>query len=169
MAPSATSTLVHQGHKVLLVGTAAASPSGLTQTRDNILASVGPQGSVNFEQLDRLNTISLPGSTYNAIVTGTVAPSAFQHSDTVLATLASTLVPGGGLSLTEPISIAPALAHLLKKSSSDLVSALKISGFVDITVVQQRKASLSEIQDLVKAWDAQIDASSLVDQIEFIE
>ncbi|KAF8977697.1 hypothetical protein BGZ52_006799, partial [Haplosporangium bisporale] len=55
MAPT-TSTLVHLGHKVLLVGTAAASPSDLTQTRDNIIASVGPQGSVSFEQLDRIAT-----------------------------------------------------------------------------------------------------------------
>lgn len=57
MAP--TTSLVHQGHKVLLVGTAAASPSDLTQTRDNIIASVGPQGSVSFEQLDRIATSNI--------------------------------------------------------------------------------------------------------------
>lgn len=56
MAPVATSALVSQGHKVLLVGTASASPSDLTQARDSILSTVGTQGSVNFEQFDRLAT-----------------------------------------------------------------------------------------------------------------
>ena len=54
MSPVAASTLVSQGHKVLLVGTASASATDLTQARDSILASVGSQGSVNFEQFDRL-------------------------------------------------------------------------------------------------------------------
>ncbi|KAG0026408.1 Anamorsin [Podila clonocystis] len=169
MAPTATSSLVHQGHKVLLVGTAAASPSDLTQTRDNIIASVGPQGSVSFEQLDRIASITLPGSTYNTIVTGAVAPSAYQHSNAVLAALAGTLLPGGGLSLTEPISSAPSVNHILERSSADLISALKISGFVEIVVVQQHKASQTEIRQLIQAWGAQIDAAALADQIEFVE
>jgi len=98
-----------------------------------------------------------------------VAPSAYQHSNAVLAALAGTLLPGGGLSLTEPISSNPSVNHILERSSADLVSALKISGFVEIVVVQQRKASEQEIQQLIQAWGAQIDVSSLADQIEFVE
>lgn len=56
MAPTATSSLVTQGQKVLLVGTSSASPSDLTEARNGILSSVGSQGSVIFEQLDRLAT-----------------------------------------------------------------------------------------------------------------
>ncbi|GJJ72387.1 anamorsin [Entomortierella parvispora] len=179
MSPVATSSLVSQGHKVLLVGTASASATDLTQARDSILASVGSQGSVNFEQFDRLASIPLPKSTYNAIVTGAVAPSAHQHSTTVLTALAGTLLPGGGLALTEPVLAASASAHpqvvssgiaqTLGRSSADLVSALKISGFVEVTVVNQRRASEQEIAGLIQAWGVQTDVAALKDQIEFVE
>lgn len=98
-----------------------------------------------------------------------MAPSAYQHSNAVLAALAGTLLPGGGLSLTEPVSSNPSVNHILERSSADLVSALKISGFVEIVVVQQRKASEQEIQQLIQAWGAKIDVASLADQIEFVE
>lgn len=87
----------------------------------------------------------------------------------MLAALAGTLLPGGGLSLTEPVSSAPSVNHILERSSADLISALKISGFVEIVVVQQHKASQTEIQQLIQAWGAQIDAAALADQIEFVE
>lgn len=113
--------------------------------------------------------VTLPGSTYNTIVTGAVAPSAYQHSNAVLAALAGTLLPGGGLSLTEPVSSHPSVNHILERSSADLISALKISGFVEIVVVQQHKASAREIQQLIQAWGAQLDSAALADQIEFVE
>ncbi|KAF9913661.1 Anamorsin [Lobosporangium transversale] len=177
MAPVATPALVTQGQKVLLVGTASASAADLTDARNAIVASVGTQGSVTFEQLDRLASIALPASTYNTIVTGAVAPSAYQHSDAVLAALAKTLLPGGGLALTEPVLSSsasttvqqPALNQALARSAGDLVSALKISGFVEITTVNQRKATLEEIQALLQAWNVQADASALEGQIEFVE
>ncbi|KAG0215144.1 Anamorsin [Mortierella sp. NVP41] len=177
MAPVATSALVSQGHKVLLVGTASASASDLTQARDSILSTVGAQGSVNFEQFDRLSTIPLPASNYNTIVTGGIAPSAYQHSSTVLAALAKTLLPGGGLSLTEPV-LAPsatnlpassALSQVLERSAADLVSTLKISGFVEVSVVNQRQASAQEIEVLLKVWGVQADAAALERQIELVE
>ncbi|KAF9352521.1 Anamorsin [Mortierella sp. NVP85] len=172
MAPTATS-LVSQGQKVLLVGTASASPSELTETRNAILSSVGAQGSVTFEQLDRLATIPLPAATYNTIVTGAVAPSAYQHSDAVLVALAKTLVPGGGLSLTEPVlsgaSSLPAIGQAIQRSEAELVSTLKISGFVEITTANKRKASVQEIQGLLGAWGLQADAAALEGQIDFVE
>ncbi|KAF9120002.1 Anamorsin [Mortierella sp. 14UC] len=174
MAPVATSALVSQGHKVLLVGTASASPSDLTQARDSILSTVGSQGSVNFEQFDRLATIPLPASTYNTIVTGGIAPSAYQHSSAVLAALAKTLLPGGGLSLTEPVAsstttLPASLTQVLERSAADLISTLKISGFVEVTVVNQRQASREEIEGLLTVWGVQQDAAALEGQIELVE
>ncbi|KAG0241116.1 cytokine-induced anti-apoptosis inhibitor 1, Fe-S biogenesis-domain-containing protein [Mortierella sp. GBAus27b] len=172
MSPVAT-TLISQGHKVLLVGTASAAPSELTDARSAILSTVGAQGTVTFEQLDRLTTITLPAGTYNTIVTGSIAPSAYQHSDAVLAALAKTLVPGGGLSLTEPVlsgsASLPALDQALKRSAADLLSSLKISGFIETTVVSQRKATLQEIEGLLRAWSVQAEAAALEGQIDLVE
>ncbi|KAF8980690.1 Anamorsin [Entomortierella lignicola] len=173
MAPVATSANITQGHKVLLVGTASASPSDLTEARNSILSTVGTQGSVNFEQLDRLATISLPVSAYNAIVTGAIAPSAYQHSEAVLATLLKSLLPGGGLSLVEPVLVADSnnttILPALSRSAADLVSAIKISGFVETAIVERRKATQAEIQGLLQVWNVQADPAALEGQIEIVE
>jgi hypothetical protein len=62
-----------------------------------------------------------------------------------------------------------ALAQALQRSSADLISVLKISGFVETTVVSQRKATAEEIQALLQAWNLQADAAALEGQIEFVE
>jgi len=81
--------------------------------------------------------------------------------------------------LTEPVLAASASAHpqvvssgiaqTLARSSADLVSALKMSGFVEVTVSNQRKASEQEIAGLIQAWGVHTDVAALKDQIEFIE
>ncbi|KAF9582016.1 Anamorsin [Lunasporangiospora selenospora] len=176
MAPA---SLVAQGQKVLLVGTASASATDLTAARSTILAAVGAGGSVAFEQLDRLETISLPASTYNTIVTGSVPPSANTHSNAVLGALASTLLPGGGIALREAVRSASAqdgklgaVASAVARTGADLMSALKFSGFVDVSIIHQQQASEAEIRALIQAWgvESQVDsAAALVGQIEFIE
>ncbi|KAG0056826.1 hypothetical protein BGZ89_001997, partial [Linnemannia elongata] len=125
MAPVATSALVSQGHKVLLVGTASASPSDLTQARDSILSTVGTQGSVNFEQFDRLATISLPASTYNTIVTGGIAPSAYQHSSAISGFVEVTVVGQKQASEKE-------VEGLLKAWGVDGVSAAALEGQIEL-------------------------------------
>ncbi|KAF9972944.1 Anamorsin [Actinomortierella ambigua] len=176
MSPVSTASLLASGDKVLLVGTAVASPAALTEARESLLQSVGAQGSVNFEQLDRLASITLPSSTYNSVVTGKVSPSAYQHSTQVLTALVKSLVPGGNLALTEPVlteSSSPeakaTLNQVVGRSAADLVSTLKISGYIDVSVTQRNQASADELQALVAAWGLPADASaSLQGQVEFI-
>ncbi|KAF9360020.1 Anamorsin [Mortierella sp. AD094] len=162
--------------KVLLVLVGAEDVSLRPDFKDlhnSILSSVGTQGSVKFEQHDRLlDSNNVSPSTYNTAVTGALAPSAYQHSTTVLAALATTLLPGGGLSLTEPVladnttSPLPAIQKYLARPVADL---LRTSGFVETTIVNQRKATQSEIQGLLHAWEIQADAAALEGQIEFVE
>jgi hypothetical protein len=51
------------------------------------------------------------------------------------------------------------------------VSTLKISGFVEVTIVNQRQASVQEIEGLLKVWGVQdgISPAALVGQIELVE
>jgi hypothetical protein len=49
------------------------------------------------------------------------------------------------------------------------VSTLKISGFVEITTANKRKATVQEIQGLLGAWGLQADAAALEGQIDFVE
>lgn len=152
--------------------------------QSSFIHSLDPNSILNQKPIDLLLIllfskqnhflVSLPASTYNTIVTGAIAPSAYQHSDAVLATLAGTLLPGGGLSLTEPVlanstTTLPALQQALARSAADLLSALKISGFIETTILSQRKATNPEIQALLQVWNLQADAAALEGQIEFVE
>ncbi|KAF9172447.1 Anamorsin [Mortierella sp. AD011] len=177
MTPVATSALVSQGQKVLLVG--PESKQGRPDIEDfqtSIDSSVGTQGSVKFELHNQLlkSEIATP-STYNTVIAGALAPSAYQHSAAIIAALATTLLPGGKLSLTEPVltgnatTSLPAVNQHLERPIDSLLSNIRTSGFSEVTVVNQRKATQSEIQGLLKAWGIQADAAALEGQIEFVE
>ena len=83
------------------------------------------------------------------------------------------------MSLTEPVFSATAtasgglpasLTQVLERSAADLVSTLKISGFVEVTVVSQRQASEKEAEGLLKAWGVEgVSAAALEGQIELVE
>lgn len=67
-------------------------------------------------------------------------------------------------------SLPASLTQVLERSSADLVSTLKISGFVEVTVVGQKQASEKEVEGLLKAWGVDgVSAAALEGQIELVE
>lgn len=75
--------------------------------------------------------------------------------------------------MTEPVlscaTSLPAIGQAIQRSEAELVSTLKISGFVEITTANKRKATVQEIQGLLGAWGLQADAAALEGQIDFVE
>ncbi|KAJ3102823.1 Anamorsin [Phlyctochytrium planicorne] len=155
--PEKTLITLKAGEKVLLIGNPLASADGLTQAHKELSAQVTATGSVSFEQLDRIPQISLASSTYNSIVTGTIPPNAFPHSDSTLVQFLKALVPGGVLHLKEPVLSDTAASDLVhppavqasptlssripSRTLRGLVAALRLAGFVDIAVVGASVAS----------------------------
>ncbi|KAJ3159548.1 Anamorsin [Geranomyces michiganensis] len=140
---TATAALVEPGNNVLLLGNPVAQASDIQQARESLAAQVTASGNVAFEQLDRVPHIQLARSTYHAIESGGIAPSAFPHSDAVLARLHAALRPSGTLHIREPVLVDYAAAatatttealRLPTRTAGNLVSALKLAGYVDVNL-----------------------------------
>ncbi|KAI9093014.1 cytokine-induced anti-apoptosis inhibitor 1, Fe-S biogenesis-domain-containing protein [Phlyctochytrium arcticum] len=154
------------GEKVLLVGNPLAQASDLQKTQQDIVQQVTTTGSVAFEQLDRISHISLPQSIYNSVVTGIIPPTAFAHPDVVLSKLLKALTPNGTLHLREPTLIdsaasltVPATSHsgdplrVPTRTTSALLSALKLAGFVDAAVVTSQELDNETVEKFViQCW-----------------
>ncbi|KAJ3215814.1 electron carrier [Dinochytrium kinnereticum] len=159
------------GQKVLLVGNPLASSDELTKTHSELSSLVTSSGSIAFEQLDRIPQIALPTSAFHSVVTGSIPPTAFPHSDSTLTQLAKALVPGGTLHLKEPVLVDTATADIIHppavqssptlssrvptRTLRGLIASLRLAGFVDIEVVGSQATPVSdeEIGKLVRdSW-----------------
>ncbi|KAG0011957.1 Anamorsin [Entomortierella chlamydospora] len=146
MTPVATSALVSQGQKVLLVGPESKQDRpDIEDFQNSIDSSVGAQGSVKFELHNQLlkSEIATP-STYNTVITGALTPSAYQHSATVIAALATTLLPGGRLSLTEPRKATQSEIQALLKAWGIQADAAALEGQIEFVEISA-KASEHQI------------------------
>lgn len=144
--------------KVLFVGNGRASPSSLQEMQQKLVS----QGfDLSFEQLDRLSHVTIPKSSFSSAISGAIAPIAFTHDESVLAKLLLALSPSGELSLSEPVflsneakdSIDPQLLKsqmIPSRTSHDLVSALKLNGFVDISTISV--TPVENIEELTSIW-----------------
>ncbi|KAI9355310.1 cytokine-induced anti-apoptosis inhibitor 1, Fe-S biogenesis-domain-containing protein [Zopfochytrium polystomum] len=128
------STLASPGQHVLLVGSPEASAGDLQAAHAALSSAVAPGGSVSFEQLDRIDQISLPSSKFAVVIAGLIGPKAPTHpSSSTLAALAASLFPGGVLHLR----CAPPSAAGNSAASSPLSSSLLLAGFVDAALVAE--------------------------------
>ncbi|KAJ3075428.1 Anamorsin [Podochytrium sp. JEL0797] len=143
-----TDQLASPGDTVLLIGNPSATTTQLESLHTLLTHQTTSTGKVSFEQLDRLDKISLPpSSSHSLALSGFAGPSAFPHSPAALATLAAALKPGGVLRLREPVvsdSFTAAAQGTLPKviqgrvpsrTAAQVTSALKLAGFVDVQVV----------------------------------
>ncbi|KAL2919473.1 electron carrier [Polyrhizophydium stewartii] len=151
---------IKPGNAVLLVGNPVADAAALQHAQATLLDRVSAAGRISFEQLDRLQQITLEPSAFNAVVSGSVAPEAFSHPSATLAKFAKALAPSGTLLLTEPVLVDSAAALDIEplrnrrmpfRTERSLLSDLKVHGFVDASVI----ASAPAADDAVRAWAAQ--------------
>ncbi|KAI9209648.1 cytokine-induced anti-apoptosis inhibitor 1, Fe-S biogenesis-domain-containing protein [Polychytrium aggregatum] len=155
------SSALRSGDSVLMIGNPAATPQDLQSSRAQIVDIVGAAGSVAFEQLDRLQQITLKGSSFSAIVSGCVNPPAFVHPEASLSALSRSLKPSGSFHITEPTVVDSAASinaskhgnpALPSRTPSALLSAVKLAGLVDIELVGSRKVSDAELESWIAFW-----------------
>ncbi|KAJ3081869.1 electron carrier [Quaeritorhiza haematococci] len=139
-------TSIAPGQKVLLIGSPNAAQADLEKARDSLLAQVTSSGSVAFEQFDRVPVVTLAKSAYNTIVTGSISPSIHTHPDASFAKFSQALTSQGTLSLREPVFLTTPSSLAPLRTLDALKSALKLNGFVDISVV-----STTPIDDATKS------------------
>ncbi|KAI9353755.1 cytokine-induced anti-apoptosis inhibitor 1, Fe-S biogenesis-domain-containing protein [Obelidium mucronatum] len=132
-----TSELASTGDTVLLVGNASATAAELSELHSQVSQQTGSTGSVSFEQLDRLDKIALPAGKHTLALSGFAGAPLVAHSDAALAALALSLRGGGVLRLREATAgDAGGGARLSLRTPAQLVSSLRLAGFVDVAVVR---------------------------------
>ncbi|KAI8062195.1 cytokine-induced anti-apoptosis inhibitor 1, Fe-S biogenesis-domain-containing protein [Gongronella butleri] len=128
--------LEHQaGDKVLYVAPSTVNQEEFLQAKNNSQAQVGANGAVAFEVLERVADAPLNKASYNTIYSNSFLPTISTHTTDMISRYLGTLSAGGRLVLTEPVLIddLPNSVSPIRRKDQDLVSMLKLAGFVNVT------------------------------------
>lgn len=93
---------------------------------------------VALEHAERLIGATLPESSFDVAISGAMPPACLSHSNEILEELARVLKPNGTLHVCEPVVTRGIIAGL--RSMQKLSSALKLSGFINVSEVALLKS-----------------------------
>jgi len=146
--------IVNSGDQILFVAPSTSNQNRLLDARAAFQNQVGSDGDVAFEALERVSEAPLPSGTYNSIHSNLVFPSVASHSAQALSQYLKALKPGGTLYLVEPV-VTGDLSNTscpITRKESDIISMLKLAGFVDVTVESSSSVSDESLIDFFKVW-----------------
>lgn len=115
---------VKEGDKVLLLWKTQSDGDNFCAFKDNI--KVGPSGTLQFENVQRLNLGNYPSSSFDVILSGLAFPQTITHDFEYLSKLIILLKPQGKLIIQEAFSADETPVAALK-------SNLIMSGFVNVS------------------------------------
>ena len=95
-------------------------------------------------------------STHSKIYSNAIPPTNTVHTPQVLSRFLSTLTANGTLVLFEPVALEDLDSSLcpVTRKEADLVSLLKLTGFVDLNVTSVEPVSDADLTEFIKAWGA---------------
>ncbi|XP_058501531.1 anamorsin isoform X1 [Solea solea] len=136
---------IKSGDQVLIVWAQPSTPADLKQYAEEVSATVGADGKVSVENMERLLMSSHPASTFDFVLSCPLADNSSIHSLETLAELARVLKPGGKLVLEEAVTEAE--MHPVR-TAEKLISALKMSGFMSVAEVTRAELSPAALSSL---------------------
>ncbi|XP_035445352.2 anamorsin homolog [Spodoptera frugiperda] len=107
---------VKSGDNVLIIWNND-NQSSISNLVEEIKSLIG-NGSVVLENSEMITESSRPPSSYEAVISNWLSPHTVKHTDNILAIIVKLLKPSG---------------KLILKDTTDLTSALKLNGFVNVT------------------------------------
>ncbi|KAL0090679.1 cytokine-induced anti-apoptosis inhibitor 1, Fe-S biogenesis-domain-containing protein [Phycomyces blakesleeanus] len=151
---------IQPGQAILFVGSSTVEQDQWIKMRSSALAQAGPQANIAFEIMERVADASLPKSSFDGIYSNIFSPSVSVHTPAILSRYLSTLKAGGRLVVEEPIVLV-SLSNTVcpvTRQQDELVSMLKLAGFVDV------EASVQPVSDQQLAQFFQIWGATRVEQ-----
>ncbi|XP_023214889.1 anamorsin homolog [Centruroides sculpturatus] len=145
------------GQKVLLLWGITVAEDILTDMVQNLKEQVGEKGLVAVENIDRLVMSCRVGSSFDIVACGIMSISANYHPAELLTEIARILKPGGKIILREPVTAQD--IGLQIRTSTKLFSALKLSGFVDISDPETIPLTSPQLDELKKECGVDCDVS----------
>lgn len=145
------------GQKVLLLWGITVAEDILTDMVQNLKEQVGEKGVVAVENIDRLVMSCRVGSSFDIVACGIMSVSANYHPAELLTEIARILKPGGKIIVREPVT-AQDSGHKIR-TSTKLFSALKLSGFIDISDPETISLTTTQLEELKKESGVDCDIS----------
>ncbi|RUS25258.1 hypothetical protein BC938DRAFT_472410, partial [Jimgerdemannia flammicorona] len=113
---------------------------------------------LTLAEFDALTPLAAPlaSASYTTIYSNFFHPSVHSHPPTSLQKFLQTLTPGGILTLREPVLLEPLPPATcpVTRSSQELVSALRLTGFIDITIASLDPVAEQDLTDFFHVWGA---------------
>ncbi|GFO30446.1 Anamorsin homolog [Plakobranchus ocellatus] len=153
--PSLEGIQLSSGTKVLLLWAGTQMSADMQNVASTISDTVkgGADGRIQLEHIDRLLLSAHPSSFFDVVVSGLVNPLASRHSTETLGELCRILKPQGKLYMQE-LAVQSAEAQNGLRTKDQLVSQLKLSGFVDISEPYEVSLNDEEKLELKQQADA---------------
>ncbi|KAI8049240.1 cytokine-induced anti-apoptosis inhibitor 1, Fe-S biogenesis-domain-containing protein [Syncephalis plumigaleata] len=147
---------VQPGTSVLLVGNTFVDVTDLEQTHAQLTNRLTETGKLNFEQADRLAEVELPASSVDVVLSGLLDPPVVEHSRSTLAKLLASLRPDGILRIREVVRNNSETTARVKSTPEDVASALRLTGYTDVTIVSVTPLSVELAKDLTtRCWSGE--------------
>nr|XP_022341430.1 anamorsin homolog [Crassostrea virginica] len=137
---------VSVGQKVLLLWSGNQDVKKLQQLVEALTKRVGETGKVQVENIERLTLSSYPDSSFDVAMSGLIQPCSFLHTTDCLGEICRILKPNGSMVVQEPVNDSPESGKLKRKEQ--LISTIKLSGFVDISQPEKIELSSEDIESI---------------------
>ena len=118
---------VSPGNSILLLWSGSQGAENLKEYVGKLTDLVTGTGSVNVENIDRLQLSSHKNSSFDVAISGTVQPFVTQHNIENLGEIIRLVKPGGKILIQEAVT-----QQTNGPQEDKMVSLLKMSGFIDI-------------------------------------
>ncbi|PIK61817.1 putative anamorsin-like isoform X2 [Apostichopus japonicus] len=151
---------VSAGDVVLLVWCEGQSPERVKELVERLQEKVGSSGQVKIENAERLKHSAHPSSSIDIALLGALNPVLNHHDEEILSEVVRVLRPSGRLHVKEPTVTTANGSDLRTKEK--LISALTLSGFVNISEATVEQLNTEEEETVSKQYKVEKDKVQLV-------